>query len=68
MAAFARLSGDEISVLAEVLSLDGARSVRAEGQISAADHLEGARELSRKLVAMGGRDLAEEAVREVGSD
>ncbi|WP_048144453.1 hydroxymethylbilane synthase [Methanothrix harundinacea] len=68
MAAFARLSGDEISVLAEVLSLDGARSVRAEGRISAADHLEGARELSRRLVAMGGRDLAEEAVREVGSD
>lgn len=67
MAAFARLSGEEILVLAEVLSLDGARSVRAEGRVLASDHLEGARELSRRLVAMGGRDLADEAVREVGS-
>jgi hydroxymethylbilane synthase len=66
MAAFARLEGDELRVLAEVLSLDGSRFVRVEGRVSADDHLQGSRNLSRRLVEMGGRDLAEEAVREVG--
>jgi hydroxymethylbilane synthase len=66
MAAFARLEGDELRVLAEVLSLDGSRFVRVEGRVSADDHLRGSRNLSRRLVEMGGRDLAEEAVREVG--
>lgn len=65
MAAYARLEGDELRVLAEVLSLDGTRFVRVDKRISAADHLSGAKKLSRELVEMGGRDLAEEAVREV---
>ena len=67
MAAFARLDGDELRVLAEVLSLDGSRFVRVEGRVPAADHIRGAKELSQRLVDMGGRDLAEEAVREVGT-
>ncbi|HPE63803.1 MAG TPA: hydroxymethylbilane synthase [Methanothrix sp.] len=67
MAAFARLDGDELRVLAEVLSLDGSRFVRVEGRVPAADHIRGAKELSQGLVDMGGRDLAEEAVREVGT-
>jgi len=66
MAAFARLDGDELRVIAEVLSLDGSRSVRVEGRVSAEDHIRGAKELSQRLVDEGGRDLAEEAVREVG--
>jgi len=67
MAAFAKLEGDELRVLAEVLSLDGSRFVRVEGRVPADDHLNGAKRLSRELVAKGGRDLAEEAVREVGT-
>lgn len=66
MAAYARLVGEELRVLAEVLSLDGSRFVRIEGMVPAADHLRGAKELSCRLVEKGGRDLAEEAVREVG--
>jgi len=66
MAAYARLEGKELRVLAEVLSLDGSRFVRVEGRVSADDHLSGAKKLSGELVEMGGRDLAEEAVREVG--
>ncbi|MDD5767091.1 MAG: hydroxymethylbilane synthase [Methanothrix sp.] len=65
MAAFARLKGDELRVLAEVLSLDGSRFVRVDGRVPAEDHLNGAKKLSRELVAKGGRSLAEEAVREV---
>jgi hydroxymethylbilane synthase len=66
MAAFARLEGRELSVLAEVLSLDGSRFVRVEGRVPADDHLNGAKKLSHRLVEKGGRSLAEEAVREVG--
>lgn len=66
MAAFARLRGDELFVEAEVLSLDGSRFVRVDGRVPADDHINGAMDLSRRLVEMGGRDLAEEAVREVG--
>jgi hydroxymethylbilane synthase len=66
MAAFARLQGAEILVEAEVLSLDGSRFVRVEGRVPAEDHIKGAVDLSRRLVDMGGRDLAEEAVRNVG--
>jgi hydroxymethylbilane synthase len=66
MAAYARLEGKELLVLAEVLSLDGSRFVRVEGRVPADDHLSGAKKLSKELVEMGGRDLAEEAVREVG--
>jgi len=66
MAAFARLQGGEIFVEAEVLSLDGSRFVRVDGRVPAEDHINGATDLSRRLVEMGGRDLAEEAVRNVG--
>jgi len=66
MAAFARLQGGEIFVEAEVLSLDGSRFVRVDGRVLAEDHIKGAMDLSRRLVEMGGRDLAEEAVRNVG--
>lgn len=66
MAAFARLDGGEILVEAEVLSLDGSRFVRVDGRVPAEDHIKGATDLSRRLVEMGGRDLAEEAVRNVG--
>ena len=66
MAAFARLDGGEILVEAEVLSLDGSRFVRVDGRVPADDHINGATDLSRRLVEMGGRDLAEEAVRNVG--
>jgi len=66
MAANARLEGGELRILAEVLSLDGSRFVRVEGRVSTDDHLRGAKKLSQELVGMGGRDLAEEAVREVG--
>jgi hydroxymethylbilane synthase len=66
MAAFARLDGGEIFVEAEVLSLDGSRFVRVDGRVPAEDHINGATDLSRRLVEMGGRDLAEEAVRNVG--
>jgi hydroxymethylbilane synthase len=66
MAAFARLDGGEIFVEAEVLSLDGSRFVRVDGRVPAEEHINGATDLSRRLVEMGGRDLAEEAVRNVG--
>ncbi|MHC1632159.1 MAG: hydroxymethylbilane synthase [Methanotrichaceae archaeon] len=68
MAAYARMEGNNLRILAEVLSLDGKRFVRVDDRVSAEDHLHGAKELSKKLVAMGGRDLAEEAVRKVGAN
>lgn len=67
MAAYAKMEGDELRMMAEVLSLDGQRFLRVDERIPAYDHIGGATKLAEKLVEMGGRDLAEEAVREVGA-
>ncbi|HHV23273.1 MAG TPA: hydroxymethylbilane synthase [Methanosarcina sp.] len=52
----------EIHVRAEVLSLDGEEIVRIDEFIPMIGGLEKARELGKRLVQMGGRRLAEEAL------
>ncbi|MDD4305095.1 MAG: hydroxymethylbilane synthase, partial [Methanosarcina sp.] len=52
----------EIHVRAEVLSLDGDESVRVDEFIPMVGGIEKARELGKRLVQMGGKKLAEEAL------
>ncbi len=66
MAAHAHLDGDTLRIVAEVLSLDGTRFLRVDEKISAESHLAGAMKVGQKLADMGGRDLAQEAVRQFG--
>ncbi|AKB19184.1 hydroxymethylbilane synthase [Methanosarcina sp. WWM596] len=67
---YAELKPDkkEIHVLAEVLSLDGREVVRVEESIPMLGGIEKARELGHRLVEMGGRRLAEEALLQISRD
>lgn len=68
MAVHADVQGRTARVLTEVLSLDGKRFVRLDEKISLEnDYLEDAAEMGRRLIAMGGRELVEEAVKAVGA-
>lgn len=68
MAVHADVQGRTARVLTEVLSLDGKRFVRLDEKISLEnDYLEDAAEMGRRLMAMGGRELVEEAVKAVGA-
>lgn len=61
---YAEITSDrkEIHVRAEVLSLDGDESVRVDEFIPMVGGIEKARELGKRLVQMGGKKLAEEAL------
>ncbi len=63
MAVHADISGQKARVVAEVLSLDGARFVRVEEDLPAEGSSEEATALGRRLLDMGGRDLVEAAVK-----
>ena len=56
---------DEIHVRAEVLSLDGGETIRIDEFIPMRGGIEKARELGHRLVEMGGRRLAEEALLQI---
>ncbi|MDQ1275122.1 MAG: hydroxymethylbilane synthase [Euryarchaeota archaeon] len=58
----------EIHVRAEVLSLDGREAVRIDEFIPMRGGVEKARELGHRLVEMGGRRLAEEALLQISRD
>ncbi len=60
--------GKEIHVRAEVLSLDGEESVRIDEFIPMVGGLEQARELGHRIVKMGGKRLAEEALLQISRD
>ena len=62
--AFAKFdaNGKTIFVRAEVLSVDGSRSIRISEHIPADNWQEKAAELGKQLAASGGKDLAEEAI------
>lgn len=66
---YAELTPDkqEIHVRAEVLSLDGRESVSINEFIPMRGGVEKARELGHKLVKMGGKRLAEEALLQISS-
>ena len=61
---YAEITSDrkEIHVRAEVLSLDGEETVRIDEFIPMVGGIEKARELGKRLVQMGGKKLAEEAL------
>lgn len=61
---YAEIASDrkEIHVRAEVLSLDGEETVRIDEFIPMVGGIEKARELGKRLVQMGGKKLAEEAL------
>ncbi len=63
MAAHANVENDELRVVAEVLSLDGTRYVKIDERLPIDGYIQEVKMLSKKLVEMGGRDLADEAVR-----
>ena len=67
---YAELTPDkkEIKVLAEVLSLDGREVVRVEEVIPMLGGIERARKLGHRLVEMGGRRLADEALLQISKD
>ncbi|KKG10868.1 hydroxymethylbilane synthase [Methanosarcina sp. 2.H.A.1B.4] len=67
---YAELKPDkkEIHVLAEVLSLDGREVVRVEESIPMIGGIERARKLGHRLVEMGGKRLAEEALLQISGD
>ncbi len=69
MAVHAVVSGGQVRVLAEVLSLDGKRFVRLDEKISLHedDHLSRAEDMGHRLMKMGGRELVDEAVKEFGT-
>ena len=60
--------GKEIHVRAEVLSLDGEESIRINEFIPMVGGLEQARELGHRLVKMGGKRLAEEALLQISRE
>jgi hydroxymethylbilane synthase len=55
-------------VQAEVLSLDGEETVGIDEFIPMAGGIEKARELGRRLVQMGGKKLADEALLQLSGD
>ncbi|MDD3246951.1 MAG: hydroxymethylbilane synthase [Methanosarcina sp.] len=67
---YAELKPDkkEIKVLAEVLSLDGREVVRVEEVIPMLGGIERARKLGHRLVEMGGRRLADEALLQISKE
>jgi len=60
--------GKHVSVRAEVLSLDGQETIRIDDLIPMFGGIEKARELGQRLVKMGGRKLAEEALLQISRD
>jgi len=58
----------QISVRAEVLSIDGQETVKIDDFIPMFGGIEKARELGQRLVKMGGRKLAEEALLQLSRD
>jgi hydroxymethylbilane synthase len=66
MGAYAKLDGDRIDVVCEVLSLDGSRQARVREKIPVKDHEAGALKLAVRLAACGGKELVEAAKRELG--
>ena len=60
--------GKQISVRAEVLSLDGQETIRIDEFIPMLGGIEKARELGQRLVKMGGKRLAEEALLQLSRD
>ena len=60
--------GKQISVQAEVLSLNGQETIRIDDFIPMFGGIEKARELGQRLVKMGGRKLAEEALLQLSRD
>ncbi|HWR25907.1 MAG TPA: hydroxymethylbilane synthase, partial [Methanosarcina sp.] len=60
--------GKQIHVRAEVLSLDGRDTVKIDEFIPMLGGIEKARELGSRLVQMGGRKLAEEALLQLSRD
>ena len=67
---YAELTPDkkQIHVRAEVLSLDGREAVRIDEFIPMLGGIEKARELGHRLVQMGGKRLAEEALLQLSRD
>lgn len=59
---FAHVSGPSVSVVAEVLSLDGTRAIRRTGQVALRDYSRGARSFARQLKDRGGDALIAEAI------
>ena len=60
--------GKALHVRAEVLSLDGKEDIRINERISTLGCLEKATELGHRLVEMGGKKLAEEALKQLSED
>jgi hydroxymethylbilane synthase len=65
MGVYARRVGDELDVACEVLSLDGRRRARVRDKIPVEGHEAGALMLAEKLAAGGGRELVDDAKREL---
>jgi len=59
---FAHISGTLLTVVAEVLSLDGNRAVRCTGQVALRDYGRDARSFARQLKDRGGEALIAEAI------
>ncbi len=64
---FARIEGEEIHVLVEVLSLDGSREVRIEDFIPLEGYHDHASRIGSLLVEMGGKELVKDAVCQLGT-
>jgi len=60
--------GKQISVRAEVLSINGQETVKIDGFIPMYEGIEKARELGQRLVQMGGKKLAEEVLLQLSRD
>ena len=60
--------GKQMRVRAEVLSLDGEETIRIDEFIPMRGGIEKARELGQRLVKMGGKRLAEEALLQLSRD
>jgi hydroxymethylbilane synthase len=70
LGSYAEITPDrkQIHVRAEVLSLDGGETVRIDEFIPMRGGIEKARELGQRLVKMGGKKLAEEALLQLSRD
>ena len=61
MGAYAKLDGDVLDVVCEVLSLDGVRQARVRERIPVANYEAHALRLAERLASAGGSELVEEA-------
>ena len=61
MGAYAKLDGDMLDVVCEVLSLDGTRQARVREKIPVENYEAHALRLAEQLAAAGGSELVEEA-------